>query len=150
MKGNFISPHGHVISSIYTAYTTVILSKNVKSIMLNFRNMSFNISRHLAVFVAVSVNLNPFAPGRRYPRFEASQVVFWSLSCYEELKLTAKSFTDCRLHGILICKILACKVHACTESKISTYRNSSIVFYLLLSLLPSFFPFAGLSCSKHG
>ena len=31
--------------------------------------------------------LNPFAPGD----FEASRVVFWSLSCYKELKPTKKS-----------------------------------------------------------
>ena len=34
--------------------------------------------------------------------FEASQVVFWSLSCYKELKLTTNQFTGCTLHGLLI------------------------------------------------
>ena len=38
----------------------------------------------------------------RKTRFEASQVVFWSLSCYKELKLTTNLFTGCTLHGLLI------------------------------------------------
>ena len=33
--------------------------------------------------------------------FEASQAVFWSPSCYRELKLTTKSFTGCMLCGLL-------------------------------------------------
>ena len=35
-------------------------------------------------------------------RFEASRVVFWSLSCYKELKLTTNPFTGRTLHGLLI------------------------------------------------
>ena len=35
-------------------------------------------------------------------RFEASRVVFWSLSCYKELKLTTNPFTGCTLHSLLI------------------------------------------------
>ena len=35
-------------------------------------------------------------------RFEASWVVFWSLSCYQELKLTTNRFTGCTLCGLLI------------------------------------------------
>ena len=34
--------------------------------------------------------------------FEASRVVFWSLSCYKELKLTTNLFTGCTLHSLLI------------------------------------------------
>ena len=34
--------------------------------------------------------------------FEASRVVFWSLSCYKELKLTTNRFTGRTLHGLLI------------------------------------------------
>ena len=34
--------------------------------------------------------------------FEASRVVFWSLSCYKELKLTTNLFTGHTLHGLLI------------------------------------------------
>lgn len=35
-------------------------------------------------------------------RFEASQAVFWSLLCYEELKLTIKPFTGSTLPRLLI------------------------------------------------
>ena len=35
-------------------------------------------------------------------RFEASRVVFWSLSCYKELKLTTNQFTGRALRGLLI------------------------------------------------
>ena len=41
---------------------------------------------------------NPFAPGD----FEASRVVFWSLSCYKELKLTTNRFAGRTLRGLLI------------------------------------------------
>ena len=34
--------------------------------------------------------------------FEASRVVFWSLSCYKELKLTTNRFTGGTLRGLLI------------------------------------------------
>ena len=58
--------------------------------------------------------------------FEACQVVFWSLSCYKELKLTIKPFTG-HGHGqkVKFCRIFwGLKVTA-----------------VLLSLLPSFFAF---------
>ena len=49
------------------------------------------------------LKLNPFAPGDFFKtRFEASRVVFWSLSCYKELKLTTNRFTGRTLHGLLI------------------------------------------------
>ena len=35
-------------------------------------------------------------------RFEASGVVFWSLLCYKELKLTTNRFTGRTLHSLLI------------------------------------------------
>ena len=38
----------------------------------------------------------------RKTRFEASRVVFWSLSCYKELKLTRNRFTGRTLRGLLI------------------------------------------------
>ena len=74
-------------------------------------------------------------------RFEASRAVFWSLSCYEELKLTIKPFTG--LHFATFwsrCKILhvACKVRTCAESKISLSLLPSF-----FAFLASFFPFAG-------
>ena len=34
--------------------------------------------------------------------FEASQAVFWSLSCYKEIKPTIKLFTGCTLCDLLI------------------------------------------------
>ena len=34
-------------------------------------------------------------------RFEASRVVFWSLSCYKELRLTTNRFTGRTLHGLI-------------------------------------------------
>ena len=37
----------------------------------------------------------------RKTRFEASRVVFWSLSCYKELKLTTNPFTGRTLHGLI-------------------------------------------------
>ena len=54
--------------------------------------------------------------------FEASQVVFWSLLCYKELKLITKPFAGRTLCGFLIQMqklISACEVRACAESKIS-------------------------------
>ena len=43
--------------------------------------------------------LNPFAPG---DFAEKRRVVFWSLSCYKELKLTTNRFTGRTLGGLLI------------------------------------------------
>ena len=83
-------------------------------------------------------------------RFEASQVVFWSLLCYKDLKLTTKLFTGRTLHGLLIqmAKLFACKVQACTGSKIFGFKkwHSSLDFYFLLSLLPTFFTFLTSFC----
>ena len=47
--------------------------------------------------------LKPIRPRRfcRKTRFEASRVVFWSLSCYKELKLTTNRFTGPTLRGLL-------------------------------------------------
>jgi len=75
--------------------------------------------------------------------FEASQAVFWSLLCYKELKLTAKSFTGCRFAAFWSrCKILALKVWACGESKILRFGFKSdtaiLTFTYSLSLLLSF------------
>ena len=38
----------------------------------------------------------------RKTRFKASRVVFWSLPCYKELKLTTNRFTGHTLRGLLI------------------------------------------------
>ena len=83
-------------------------------------------------------------------RFEASRVVFWSLLFYKDLKLTTKLFTGRTLHGLLIqmAKLFACKVQACTGSKIFGFKkwHSSLDFYFLLSLLPTFFTFLTSFC----
>ena len=59
--------------------------------------------------------------------FEASQVIFWSLFCYKELKLTTKPCTGHTLHGLLIqmAKLLACKVQACAGSKILGFKSDT-------------------------
>ena len=56
------------------------------------------------IYDVISIVFNPFAPGdfARKTRFEASRVVFWSLSCYKELKLTTNRFTGRTLRGLLI------------------------------------------------
>ena len=48
--------------------------------------------------------INPFAPGdfAEKMHFEVSQAVFWSLLCYEEIKITTKPFTGPTLPGFLI------------------------------------------------
>ena len=83
-------------------------------------------------------------------RFEAIRVVFWSLLCYKDLKLTTKLFTGRTLHGLLIqmAKLFACKVQACTGSKMFGFKkwHSSLDFYFLLSLLPTFFTFLTSFC----
>ena len=48
-----------------------------------------------------SGSLNPFAP-RKFDKKPTCRAVFWSLSCYKELKLTTKPFTGHTLHGLLI------------------------------------------------
>ena len=54
--------------------------------------------------------------------FEASGAVFWSLSCYKELKLTSEWQSHLQvIHFVAFrsrCKVLVCEVWACTESKI--------------------------------
>ena len=52
--------------------------------------------------------------------FEACRVVFWSLSCYKELKLTTNRLQVVHFAAFWSrCKISACEVRACAESKIS-------------------------------
>ena len=70
--------------------------------------MATVIESHICVQLVTQVIqnllLNPFAPGdfAKKTRFEASRVVFWSLSCYKELKLTTNRFTGRTLYGLLI------------------------------------------------
>ena len=53
----------------------------------------------------ISYIINPFAPGdfakKRVLKL-VEYMVFWSLSCYKELKLTTNPFTGRTLHGLLI------------------------------------------------
>ena len=67
-------------------------------------------------------------------RFEARWAVFWSLSCYKELKLSTKPFTGRKLRGPLIQMQNA----RCAETRISIWL---IDFYFSL-FLTHFFSFA--------
>ena len=71
--------------------------------------------------------------------FEASRVVFWSPFCYKDLKLTTKPFTGSTLHGLLIqtAKLLACKVQACTGSKILGFKSDTAVLTFTFCSLSS-------------
>ena len=71
----------------------------------------------------------------RKTRFEASQVVFWSLWCYKELKLTMKPFTGRKRRGLLI----QMQNISLQSSGMRKKKNFKIVFFG--SLLPSFFTF---------
>ena len=78
-------------------------------------------------------------------RFEASQVVFWSLWCYKELKLTIKPFTGRKRRGLLI----QMQNISLQSSGMRKKKNFKIVFLVLSSplfslFLPNFFiSFAG-------
>ena len=78
-------------------------------------------------------------------RFEASQVVFWSLWCYKELKLTIKPFTGHKRQGLLI----QMQNISLQSSGMCKKKNFKIVFSVLSSplfslFLPNFFiSFAG-------
>ena len=64
-------------------------------------------------------------------------MVFLSLSCYKELKLTTNSFTGRTLHGLLIqMQNISLRSSGCAENKILGFKS-----YFSLSLLPSFFAF---------
>ena len=75
-------------------------------------------------------------------RFEASQVVFWSLWCYKELKLTIKPFTGRKRRGLLI----QMQNISLQSSGMHKKKNFKIVFLVLSSplfslFLPNFFYF---------
>ena len=64
-------------------------------------------------------------------------MVFLSLSCYKELKLTTNPFTGRTLHGLLIqMQYISLRSLGCSENKILGFKS-----YFSLSLLPSFFAF---------
>ena len=67
--------------------------------------------------------------------FEASQVVFWSLWCYKELKLTIKPFTGRKRWGLLI----QMQDISLQSSGMRKKKNFKIVFFVLSSPLFSLF-----------
>ena len=67
-------------------------------------------------------------------RFEACRVVFWSLSCYKELKLTTKPFTGCTVRSLLI-QMQNISLWSLGMHRKQNFESSKF----LLSLLPSFF-----------
>ena len=72
-------------------------------------------------------------------RFEARWAVFWSLSCYKELKLTTKPFTGRKLRGPLI----QMQNLSLRSSGMRRKQNFYLIDWLLLfAFLASFFPFA--------
>ena len=70
--------------------------------------------------------------------FEASQAVFWSPSCYRELKLTTKSFTGCMLCGLLT------QMQNISLQSLVMHRKQNLNFFppLFSLFLPHFFTFA--------
>ena len=91
----------------------------------------------------------------RKTRFEASQVVFWSLSCYKELKLTTNLFTGCTLHGLLI-QMQNISLHSSrmlrkqnfdlgvkSDTAVLTFTFHFLSFPLFSLFLPLFFSLAG-------
>ena len=73
--------------------------------------------------------------------FEASQAVFWSPSCYRELKLTTKSFTGCMLCGLLT------QMQNISLQSLVMHRKQNLNFSP-----PLFFPFSCLiffTVAKH-
>ena len=74
--------------------------------------------------------------------FEASRAVFWSLSCYKELKLTIKPFTGHTLHNFLIqMQNISLGSSGMHKAQFLAQWDSSLDFYFSLSLLPSFLAF---------
>ena len=73
--------------------------------------------------------LNPFAPG----------VVFWSLSCYKELKLTTNWFTGRTLRGLLIQMQNISLRSSGMRRKFLGLRVTQQSWLLLFAFSPSFF-----------
>ena len=83
-------------------------------------------------------------------RFEASRAVFWSLSCYKELNLPQSRLQVEHFAAFWSwCKIFACEVQACAESKI---KSDTVVLPLTFGflLLPCFFAFLASFFSLSG
>ena len=81
-------------------------------------------------------------------RFEASRVIFWSLSCYKELKLTINRFTGRTLRGLLI-QMQNISLRSSGMRRKENFEigfgfksdTAVLTFTFRLSLLPSFFAF---------
>ena len=73
-------------------------------------------------------------------------MVFWSLSCYKELKLTTNRFT-CRTLGGLLIQMQNISLRSSGMRRkqnfdiVFGFKSDTAVFYFSLSLLPSFFAF---------
>ena len=91
--------------------------------------------------LVIKKTVNPFASWRfcRKTRFEAIRVVFWSLSCYKELKRTTNRFTGRTLRGLLIQmqNISLRSSGMCRKQNFETSRFLSSRLFLLF--LPHFF-----------
>ena len=86
-------------------------------------------------------------------RFEASRVVFWSLSCYKELKLTTNRFRGRTLRGLLTrMQNISLRSSGMRRKQVLGFKSDTAVLTftfpflssLLFSLfLPHFFSLAG-------
>ena len=77
-------------------YKVVLLSSSSSSLLLLLLLLLFNIYFFIIYLTHSLLEILPKT------RFEARRVVFWSLSCYQELKLTTNRFTGRTLRGLLI------------------------------------------------
>ena len=72
-------------------------------------------------------------------RFEASRAVFWSLSCYKELKLTIKPFTGCTLCDLLIqMQNITCSLRSSDMRRKQNFTFSPPLFFRFSCLICSF------------
>ena len=72
-------------------------------------------------------------------RFEASQAVFWSLSCYKELKLTTNWFTGRTLRDLLIqMQNITCSLQSSDMRRKQNFTFSPPLFFRFSCLICSF------------
>ena len=98
------SPRGPTLSHTHYSVVTLQLSA-LGSWFLQIVRVFVNLWDHnLALLCTLQIMylvfLYSFAPEILLKN--VSQAVFWSLSCYKELKLTIKPFIACTLRGLLI------------------------------------------------
>jgi len=108
----FLQPPSPFPSRARLIFALLVLIKKPENDLLPTFSPDFTWNRQIWLFYAekwiffknLGTLLNPFAPGDFAEKtcFEASRVVFWSLSCYKELKLTTNRFTGRTLRGLLI------------------------------------------------